>query len=401
MPNIPIGTTRAQLNDLLSTRASLLDAANAALSGGNTTEYHANLDKAKAMNAQIDDLKAMVTEFDRYDIAHAPTYGSDRHDLEEMGKALAAGERADFRPRDVLQAIRTNSVNFSGSLVAPTGGSSQINDGTRTQVSTLVNQVRVETFDGLNAWEEAYLKTMLTATDGKPATVAGTARTESTPVWKRAKLMAHEVQTTAFVDRNIARLSPADYAGKCQEYALKALLRKVNELICNGDSATAPSEVFGIINAKNTDSEAIFATAADVTATDADTLRALVFGYGGDEEVAANARLILSKKSLDAFGKVKIKTGDNRKLYEITQAGNTGTIKEGGLIVPYTICSSIGDSTLAYGDPYTYLLALFGAYSIRVDESVKAVERQVAILGDVLCGGNLTADGGFLVASLT
>ena len=55
--------------------------------------------------------------------------------------------------------------------------------------------------------------------------------------------------------------------------------------------------------------------------------------------------------------------------------------------------------TMVYGDPLNYELGLFGDYSIRVDESVKALERMVAILGDVFVGGNLVVDKGFVVAS--
>lgn len=400
MPNITIGTSRARMNELIGTRADLIAAAERELAAGNNAEYRANMDKAKALNPQIDDLKAVVDEYDRYDIKHAPTFGNDARDMKAMGEHLLAGERVNFDTRNIMEAMRTNSVTFSGSLVTPTGGSSQLNDGHAAQVSTLVNQVRVEVFDGMTAYEEGYLKSMQEASAGAAKTVSGTARQESAPVWKKAKLTGHEVQVTTFVDRNISRLSPANYAAKCQGYAMRALLKRINTMICNGD-ALGSHEVFGIINAKNTDGENIFATAASVTAIGEDTLRSLVFGYGGDEEVASQARLVLSKASLDAFGRVKIKSDDHRKLYDITQMGNTGTIKEGGLVVPYTICSAIGDSTIAYGDPMAYLLALFGNYSIRVDESVKSVERMIAILGDVLVGGNLTVDKGFSVASLT
>lgn len=400
MPNINIGTSRARMNDLMGQRADLLAAAERELSAGNRTEYESYMSKAKALNPQIDDLKAVVAEYDRYDIKHAPVFGSDERDMKAMGEHLMAGERVNFMPRDVLTAMRTNSVTFSGSLVTPTGGSSQINDGTAAQVSTLSNQVRVETFDGLNAWEESYLVSMPKASNGPVMTVSGTTRQESSPVWKKAKLLAHEVQVTAFVDRNISRLSPANYAAKCQFYAMRALLNDANALICNGDSL-GTHEMFGLINAKNTDNEDIFSTAVDVTAINEDTLRNLAFGYGGAEEVSSQARLVLSRTSLYKFGQVKINADDHRKLYEISQSGNIGTIKEGGLTVPYTICSAIGDNQIAYGDLMAYLLALFGPYSIRIDESVKSVERMIAILGDALIGGNLTVDKGISVANLT
>lgn len=400
MPNITLGTSRARLNDLKSQRASFLEDAEKQLNAGNNSEYKSLMAKAQELNPQIEDLDNLVKEYDRYDIAHAPKFGNDTKDLKEMGNMLLAGERVGFASDIVKQALVSNAATvFSGDLVTPTGGSSQLNDGFNAQVSGLIDQVRVETFDGLHAWEEGYLKTMQTATHGKPSEVGGTTRADSSPVWRKAKLIAHEVQTTSFMDKNIADLSPASYAAKAQSYALKALRREINRLIVNGDGAGSP-EVFGFINAKNTEGENIFDTST-VAAIGPDALRNMVFGYGGDEEVSANARLVLTKANLAALGALKEASDSNKALYDISQTGNTGTIKAGGLIVPYTIASAIGDAKLAYGDPMAYLLALFGSYTVRVDESVKSVERMIAILGDVLVGGNLTVDKGMLIASLT
>ena len=400
MPNINLGTSRARLNELKSQRATHLENAEIALNAGNTSEYKSLMAKAQDLNPQIQDLDDLVKEYDRYDIVHAPKFGNDAKDLKEMGNMLKAGERVGFATDLVKQALVSNAATtFSGDLVAPTGGSSQINDGHAAQVSGLIDMVRVETFDGLAGWEESYLKEIQTATHGKPATVGGTTRSDSAPVWRKAKLLAHEVQTTAFVDKNIANLSPAAYAAKAQGYALAALRREINKLIVNGDGSAAP-EFFGFTNAKNTRGENIFDVSA-VKAVDKNALRSLVFGYGGPEELSSNGRLILDKVNLDALGQIKIGADDNRPLFDISLSGNSGTIKSGGLIVPYTIASAIGSKTLAYGDPMSYLLALFGSYTIRVDESVKSVERMIAILGDVLAGGNLVADKGMLIANLT
>lgn len=395
-----INTNRQKLDELLSQRAAHLEAAKAALDKGDSLEYKACLDKAKGMNSQIEEIQGLVKEFDRFDIAKAPKYGTDAYDLKDMGERLRAHERVAFSPETVLNALRPkDGLNFSGTLITPTGAGSQVHDGFNAQVSTLANMVRVENFQGLSGWEEPYLKKIQEAQAGSVEELAGTARTASDPVFKKAKLLATEVNVTSFVDRNIADLSPVDYAAKVQSYSMTALRRKITGFIINGD-ARGSHEMFGIVNAKNTEAEDMFQAISVGTAIDGDTLRTLVFGYGGDEEVAANARLVLSKKSLDAFGRVKLKTGDQRKLYEITQNGNTGTIKEGGLTVPYIIASETGDDKLLYGDPITYLLGLFGNYSIRTDESVKAVERMIAILGDVKIGGNLVSDMGFAVATL-
>ena len=400
MPNISLGTSRARLNDLKSQRASFLENAEKQLNAGNHSEYKSLMAKAQAMNPEIENLDALVKEYDRYDIAHAPKFGNDAKDMTEMGKMLIAGERVGFASDIVKQALVSNAATvFSGDLVAPTGGGSNINDGHNAQVSGLIDMVRVETFDGLAGWEEPYLKEIQTATHGKPDSVGGTTRADSSPQWRKAKLLAHEVQTTSFVDRNISKLSPAAYAQKAQGYALVALRREINKLIINGDGSDSP-EFFGFINAKNTKGENIFDTSS-VNAVDEDALRSMVFGYGGSEELSPNARLILDKINLDALGKIKIGADDKRSLFDISLTGNSGTIKSGGLIVPYTIASAIGSKTLAYGDPMAYMLALFGSYTIRVDEAVKSVERMIAILGDVLAGGNLVVDKGMEIANLT
>ena len=116
----------------------------------------------------------------------------------------------------------------------------------------------------------------------------------------------------------------------------------------------------------------------------------------------ANARLLLTKKNLKAFGALR-GTNEKRRLLDIVPDmanPNTGIIRDGGVVIPYTISADVTDGKLLYGDPANYLLGLFGAYSIRVDESVKAVERMYAILGDVMVGGNLVVDKGFVVGTV-
>jgi len=54
---------------------------------------------------------------------------------------------------------------------------------------------------------------------------------------------------------------------------------------------------------------------------------------------------------------------------------------------------------MIYGDPMNYEVGLFGDYSIRVDESIKGVERMLTILGDAMVGGNLIVDKGFVVVT--
>ena len=211
--------------------------------------------------------------------------------------------------------------------------------------------------------------------------------------------------------RNISRLTPANYYAKVYAMAMRAMRRDTVKMIFNGDGQST-NDMFGIKTAKNVAGNAIYAT-KELSAVDADLLTELMFAYGGDEMLGGSCRLYLNKADLLALGKIR-GTNEKRRLFDIVpDAGNpnTGTIREGGTIVPYSIASNLtalsGSSqgsaaiqTMVYGDPMNYELGLFGDYTVRVDESVKAVERMLTILGDAMVGGNLIVDKGFVVATL-
>lgn len=393
---------RKERDNLLQRRAGFLQAAETARNNGDTAGYKSEMEKAKALNTQIDELDEQITESNRYAQQHAPKFGSDRKDLEEMGKAMIAGERVKIDVVDVLAGLRRNEGISLGTVATPGGAGSEIRDGFAGQVSGLINQVNTVDLTGLNGWEEPYVVSDPEATAGDPFELAGTQRETTDPVFALAGMTAYEANTTSFVPKAAANLSPARYAAKIQEMALRSLQRKAVALMINGDGAASP-KMHGILNAKNTAGANIFAEIADVTAINEDTLAQMVFGYGGDEMTGGVARLLLTKPNLEAFGKLK---GANEKtpLYEISfdpgSGGNTGTIKRGGLIVPYTICAAMGAKKLAYGDPFNYMLALFGEYVVGTDASYMAGKRLITVLGDVNLSGNLTVDKGMSVATL-
>ena len=356
---------RQKLNDLLAQRGQHLAAAQEALNKGDQPGYKDAMGKVTALNSEIDPIQAVVTEMDRYAAAGAPAFGSGRKDMEEMGKLLAAHQPVKLDLAQHFGSLRQDSTTLAtGTLVQPQGAGSEIRDGFAGQTSSLIDQVRTENLEGMGAYEEPYVVSDMEAQGGKVATLAGTARTASDPTFAKAKIAPYEVDVTSYVDRNLGRLNPADYAAKIQTMALRALRRKINGLIVNGDGQASP-DMYGITTAKNTAGAAIYSSVA--------------------------------------LGALR-GTNEKQRLYKISpDAGNanTGRIEDGGTIVPYTIVSGVGDSKLLYGDPANYLLALFGQYVIRVDESVKAVERMNAILGDAFVGGNLVVDKGFVVGTIS
>lgn len=390
---------RRKLIDLCNTRSKEMEKAEAAINANDQETYAACMVKIKNMNTEIENIQALIREQDRK-VMEAPANPAEQRDMaEDRGATLMRGDDVVISAADVRRFLNSTTV-ATGTIVQPTGAGSMIHDPVGNQVSSIIDQVTVQDLTGMGAYQEPYVKTEMEAQSGKVDTVAGTARTESDPTFGVAELRPREVSVTSFVDRNISRLSPADYYAKVMAMAMRAMRRVVAKMIITGDGEGSPA-MFGITNAKNKASENIFAEET-ITAIDATTLDQLYFAYGSDVAIGANARLLLTKKNLKAFGALR-GTNEKRRLLDIVPDmanPNTGIIRDGGVVIPYTISSDVTDQKLLYGDPANYLLGLFGGYTIRVDESVKAVERMYAILGDVMVGGNLVVDKGFVVGTV-
>lgn len=409
---------RRKLIDLKQQRSTLLEGAEALLKEGKREEYRAEMEKISNMNADIKDLEDLVREQDRKFMEKAPDLAEERDKAEERGNALMKKLEITIPALEVAKALfvpkhmEKSMTLATGTLAQPTGAGSNIRDALGYGVGAIIDQVYVQDLTGMAAYLEPYVISEPDANGAKVSTAAGTARKASSdPTFGVSKISPYELSTTSYVDKNISRLTPANYYGKVFNMAMKAMRRDTVKMIFNGDGQST-NDMFGIKTAKNMAGSNIFAT-IDVEAVDADLLTNLMFAYGGDEELGGNCRLYLNKKDLQALGKIR-GTNEKRRLFDIVPDAanpNIGTIRDGGIIVPYSISKqltalseSTKDSaaipTMVYGDPQNYELGLFGDYTVRVDESVKAVERMLTILGDVMVGGNLIVDKGFVVATL-
>ena len=310
----------------------------------------------------------------------------------ESGKMKIAGSEA----RSILLA--------TGSIAKPTevGG---INDA-QNVVSSIVDQVKVTDCTGMGQYNVAYQKSIQEAVIGAD----GVAVSESDPVFRYAAIKPVLVKTLSYVSRELKKQTPLQYEEKVKAGAMAALRKKVGAMIVSGNGTT---EISGIINAVNTEStpEVIYDTYEVASgAIDEKTLRGIVLSYGGDENVGGNATLYLNKTDLIAFGDVR-GTNDKKAVYEIIPNGadpNTGIIKDGGLSVPYCINSNLTAltgaaskaKTMVYGAPVNYELGLFGDYEVMADESYKFAEGLITIRGEVMVGGNVTTDKGFIVVTV-
>ena len=400
---------RRKMNDLMTKRAGLLAEAEAAYNSGDRETYTAKMTAIGNVNTEINEVKALIDEQDRQFMAKAPDAREAAEKAQERGNALLKGGEVKFSADEVRKAVTL----ATGTLVEPTGVGSDVRDIIGGAVSSIVDQVSVADLTGMGAYQEPYVISELTANANTVASKAGTSRPASTdPTFGVAEIKPYELTVTSFVDRNLSRLTPANYYAKIYNMAMRAMRRKLAALIVNGDGETT-HVMYGIKNAVNKAGTPIYST-ANVSAVDVNLLDNLYFAYGTDDALAPNARLLLTKSDLKAIGQLR-GTNEKQRLFSIEPDmgnPNTGIIRDGGVVIPYTICSDLTSlsgatastsgaiQTMCYGSPANYLLGLFGDFTIRVDESFKAQERLLTILGDAFVGGNLVADKGFVVATV-
>lgn len=365
-------------------------------------------DQLEAVNTEIREAKEQLAALEQPEargfnpIATFGTASKDDKEVEQRAKNLVETSKMTIGGAEA-RAILLGT----GALAKPTKVSG-INDAQNT-VSSIIDQVRVEDATGMGEDKEAYVKSIQSADMAED----GKASAESDPVFRSAAIKPFLVDTLSYISREVRKQTPLKYAEKVEECAMKALRTKASKLIISGNGSTQP---YGIINAVNTEEtpETIYDTlTVDAATIDEKTLRNIVFAYGGDENIGSNAVLYLNKTDLIAFGDVR-GTNEKKAVYEIIPSGsnpNTGIIKDGGLSVPYCInssCKALTTSvkgstpikTMVYGDPTNYKLDLFGDYEVRVSEDYKFGDRLLAVLGEVMLGGNITVDKGFVVVTL-
>lgn len=413
---------KRKLIDLASQRTQFLQEAENALQAGNNAAYDDAMAKVSNVNADIERVQNLVHEQERQLDMREPSAAEFRDMAEDRVNELIHGREVKLSIDEMRRAFRNTDGDgtlMSGAIAQPTGAGANINDN--IGACSLLDLVRVENFEGLSGWEEPYMVSDMATDVGTPSAKAGTARTASDPTFGVSCIKPYEASTTSFIDRNAKNLSPAAYYSKIQRSALRALRNKTCGLILCGDNEVN-HVMYGMINGTNKAGASIIDTIEATVANgagkvDVNLLEDLYFSYGDDLTVGGNGMVFLNKKDLKALGKLR-GTNEKGKLYGITpMPGDAcrGTISDGGMIIPYLVngalaaiegteqAASSGADKLccAYGDPINYLLGLFSDYTIRIDPSVKAIERMDTILGDVLLGGNVVAHKGFIAAKIS
>ena len=196
------------------------------------------------------------------------------------------------------------------------------------------------------------------------------------------------------------KLPNADYDGVVEESVTRAIRKKMNRLIMTGDGTNGNFK--GIFYNPTKTAEQVIDPATDLKmkTIDSETLDEIIYSYGGEEEVEDVATLILNKKDLKAFAKLKDKQG--RKFYTIVNRGNTGEIDG----VPYVInsaCKAVTDAQtstaeycMAYGPLSNYEMPIFSDVDARKSTDYKFKQGQIAYRADIFAGGAVAAYNGFI-----
>lgn len=412
---------RRKLIDLCNQRSQFLQEAEAALQENDNAAYDAAMVKVSNINEDITRVQTLIREQEIRVDMQAPTANEFLDMAEERVNDLRSGREVTLSVQEMRRSFRNadgDGTLLTGTIAQPTGAGSALNDN--LGACSLLELVRVENFEGLSGWEEPYVISDMAVDKGTPAAKSGQARTAGDPGFGISVLKPYELTTTSYIDRNISRLSPADYYAKIQSMALRALRNEACKLILLGDSGLSPV-MYGMINGTNKAGSSIVdfieATVSNGDGkVDVDLVDKLYFQYGDDLTVGGNGMLFLNKKDLKALGMLR-GTNEKGKLFSVApMPGDAcrGVLSNGGMNIPYLVnggltaiegtaqAESTGADKLCsvYGDPVNYLLGLFSGFTIRIDPSVKAIERMDTILGDVMIGGNVVANKGFVVAKI-
>lgn len=297
-----------------------------------------------------------------------------------------------------VKQVRSTLIS-SGKLATPTGVSG-INELVGSRVSSIIDMVKIVDCSGMGANKVAYLDADMAAAATQ---VEGSAVTATEPTFGYVEIKPTSIRTMAQISEQVKAQTPLLYREKVVEQAMLALRKKAAELVTA--ALKSSTLVHSIAASLDTGKKGVI---------DDKTLRKLALAYGGDESVVGEAVLFLNKTDLIAFGDVR-GTTEKKVVYEITPDAanpNTGTIKDGGLVVKYCINSNLtalagtaqstgaAQPTMFYGNPQCLELDLFKDYTIRTSDDFAIDKGLETIIGASELGAGVVVKNGFVTLTI-
>lgn len=289
-----------------------------------------------------------------------------------------------------LKEMRSVTVG-SSNIVLPAHKASDIKP-TFNEVSSLIDRVNVMNLPGGESFTQPY----------EAGYGEGDYKTEESayasaePSFGYASINKAKVTAYAEDTEEVLKLPAADYDAIVMKGIPVALRKKITKEILVGNGTT--NHLVGIFDDGATAISA--ATDIDFAEIDETTLDEIIYSFGGDEDVEDTAVLILNKLDLKAFA--TLRDADGKKIYDVKNNGNSGTI-DGVPFIINSACNAISDSgtssgeyAMAYGPLSNYTLAIFADIDIQRSTDFKFSTGHIAHRGSTFVGGNVTAKNGFL-----
>ncbi|QWH26535.1 phage major capsid protein (plasmid) [Bacillus mycoides] len=291
------------------------------------------------------------------------------------------------------QALMENRAVTVGSsnVVLPKHSASDIRP-TFNEVSTLIDRVSTKTLKGGESYQQPYIN----GYGEGDYTAEGTDYTSAETTFGYADITKAKVTAYSEDTEELQKLPAADYDDEVMKGITVSTRKKLTREILIGTGAT--NRLVGIFS---TAAKAIdVATDLEISKIDASTLDEIIYSYGGDEDVEDAAVLILNKKDLKSFA--KLRTTDGKKVYNVVSQGNSGTI-DGVPFIINSACKAVSDAkttvgqyNMAYGPLSNYQLTIFSDMDVQRSTDFKFKQGMIAHRGSVFAGGNVISKNGFL-----
>ena len=317
-----------------------------------------------ALTEEVRSLKAQLALLDAVDAtanenrsAVANGAGTVVASLANQEQSRAAAPEVSPREARAAEFVNYNTMTIpmfaegrsvlvsSGKLALPTAVANQIGE-LPTVVSSIVDDVEVIDATGTGTWEFPYRKT-----DGAAAAVTEGSAIGGTPgTFDKVTIGPEAWGILDEISNQVKKMTPVNYQASVQNNAYLALRREArNKIVTKVLASTLLESITGM-------------------ALDATYIRKLVLGYDADESVAGNAKLYLNKTDLQTLGAIR-GTNEKKAVFEIefTDANN-GTIKDGAMLVPFSICAGLTTGTQLYGNPKTIKMLLWDNYEVSTDD---------------------------------
>lgn len=295
---------------------------------------------------------------------------------ESKGLNSAREERANVLVKTGRTEMR--ALLSTGTIAKPT--SVEGINGMAENESSIVDDVKAVALTGSGAYKVAYKKAKATSADVEDGKNVGGTGTD----FGFVEINPAEWGTLDSISNQVKKMTSLDYLAEIEMSALGALRDK------------AETKIFAAITA-----ESSLATRVYSIPLDQNYLRDIVLGFK-PVKGKGMAKLYLSQTDLSTLGKIR-GTNEKKALYDIVFDEGTnasGTIKEGGMAVPFRVTDELSAGTQVYGQPMTVTMPMWDQYEIKTDEGGSYFDtNMIGVRGVQTANAAVCAIGGMEIVS--